>query len=98
MTSAKKPHQAAWMIRALKEYQDSLISLEALISNIEHSLEIIQDQDLKDSIFDALLALEEIYAHTRIGDFDFEKHGRHVVDRAVREILMKVERYSSDSG
>ena len=79
------------LINALKGYQEGAISLGELVSRVELSRGQSSDQMLTDYVFDALVALEEIYARTQIGDFDFEKHGRNVVDRTVCELLTKIE-------
>jgi hypothetical protein len=88
-----KRHQLSLMRGALEDYRDNLMSLGTLIQKIEGILEIIQDQSFKDGVFDSLLALEEVYARTRIGEFDFENDGKPVVDRAVEQILSKTECY-----
>ncbi|MEO9188576.1 MAG: hypothetical protein ABI224_01030 [Acetobacteraceae bacterium] len=45
--------------------------------------------------FDDLLALDEVHARTRIGDFDFAKYGKPVVDSAVHAIINKTHAYST---
>ena len=90
-----KTQQASLMQGALRDYQDGLMSLGTLVQKIEGIVEIIQDQHFKDSIFDSIIALEEVYARTRIGDFDFDKDGRLVVDRAVQHILSTVVTYTA---
>lgn len=83
--------QGVAIINALEKYEEREISLRELVSNIENALDRSSDQDLKDGIFDHLVALEEVYAHTRMGGFDFEKDGRSVVDRAIREIRRTID-------
>jgi len=95
MTEKRRIDQAAQMVQIIKKYQEGATSLRELVSNVELSLATISDQGLKDGVFDSLVALEEVYARTQIGEFDFEKDGRSVVDRAVRDILSKIGRVSS---
>jgi hypothetical protein len=90
-----KAHQLELLSGAARDYQDGLMSLGILIQKIEGVLEVLNDRTLKDQLFSALLALEEVYARTRIGDFDYNKYGKAVVDRAVDEIISKTESYSA---
>lgn len=83
------------MSGAARDYQDGLISLGVLIQKIEGILEMLGDRTLKDEIFGEFLALEEVYARTRAGDFDFERDGKHVVDRAAKDLISKLEYYSA---
>lgn len=89
-----KPHQVGLMLGAAKDYQDGLMSLQTLIWKIEGLLNIIEDDALSDQLSGALFALEDVNAHTCMTDYDFEARGRSVVDRAVKEIIAKIEAYS----
>ena len=86
-----KKHQMGLLLGAVRDYQDGLMSLGMLINKVEGILELFQDMVVKDDFFDTLLALEEVYARVRTGDLDFERDGKPVVDRAIREMLIKVE-------
>jgi hypothetical protein len=90
MTRKGDTMKSVQMNKALKNYQGGKISLRELVAHIEHWLEVVSDQALRDSVLDCLVALEEVHARTQIGDFDFEKDGRSVVDRAVNEILSRI--------
>jgi len=90
-----KAHQINLIVGAAQDYQNGLMTLGVLIQKIEGILEILNDRGLKDELFDALLVLEEVYARTRIGEFDFEKDGKAFVERAVSEIIVKAESYST---
>ena len=91
MIRAYKIAQLKLMRSAFEDYQSGLMPLGDLAQRTEGILEVIQDQALRDSLFDDLLALEEVYARTQIGDFDFDKHGKPIVVRAIQGILVKIE-------
>lgn len=76
---------------SIAEYQCGVINLGVLIERIETVLDVIESQSLRKRLFDHFLALEEVFARTRVGDFDFEKYGRTVVENAIREIWNKTE-------
>lgn len=88
-----KNHQMGLLLGAVRDYQDGLVPLGMLVDKVEGILEILQDRAIKDNFFDALLALEEVYARMRTGNFDFEKDGRPVVDRALKEMLTRAEAF-----
>jgi hypothetical protein len=90
-----KPHQINLMIGAARDYQDGLMSLQTLIWKIEGLLSVIDDNALSRELSDALFALEEINAYTYTADYDFESEGKSIVDRAVKEIVARIETYSS---
>jgi len=48
---------------------------------------------IKDKVFNAMLALEEVHARLQDKGFDFEKNGRPVVDRALKEMLIQAETF-----
>jgi hypothetical protein len=85
-----KARQMNLMLGAAKDYQNGLISLGTLIEKIVGLLSILEDQALNDQLLNACLALEQIYADTCLGDFESEKNGRSVIERAVNEIIEKI--------
>ena len=91
MIRAHEITQLKLMRGAFEDYQSGLMPLGNLVRKTEGIPDIIQDQTLKDSLFDDLLALEEVHARMQIGDFDFDKHGRPVIIQAIQEILVKIE-------
>ena len=76
---------------ALEDYQRGLMLLGDLVGETYGILEMIQDQVLKDGLFSDFVALDEVHARVRIGDFDFERDGGPVVDRAVQTMLSKID-------
>ncbi len=88
-----KKHQMGLLLDAVRDYQDGLMPLGMLVDKVEGILGILQDRAIKDEFFDALLALEEIYARVQTGYFDFQTDGRPVIDRALKEMLTKGEAF-----
>ena len=88
-----KRHQMGLLLGSVRDYQDGLMPLGMLVDKIEGILDILQDRPVRDRFFHALLALEEVHARTQTGGFDFEKDGRPVVDRALKEMLTKAEAF-----
>jgi hypothetical protein len=89
-----KPYQIGLMRGAIKDYQDGLMPLDTLIAKIEGLLSVIDDKALWDDVFNDFLDLEQINASSYSPDYDFEKHGRQIVQQALGEILAKTESYS----
>lgn len=88
----RKSEESRKIIRnSIRDYQAGLIPLGELIDRIESLLDAVESQSLRKRLFDHFLALEEVFARTRVGDFDFEKYGRTVVENAIREIWNKTE-------
>lgn len=44
---------------------------------------------------DEIIALEEVYAMTVIGEFDFEKYGRSIVNSSLTQMSSKIAGYSA---
>lgn len=86
-------YQVCLLLGAIKDYQSGLMPLGMLVNKVEGILDVLQKESMRDKCFDALLALEEVYARMRTGSFDFEKDGRPVVDRAVQDMLIKAESF-----
>jgi hypothetical protein len=86
-------YQIGLITGAARDYQSSLMSLQALIHKIEGLLAVIEDTNLSRELEDALFALEYVNAHTFMADYDFEAEGKEAVDRAVNEIIAKTELY-----
>jgi hypothetical protein len=93
MTNVKKKHQLDLMTGALTDYQTGLMPLGVLIQKIEAILGVLEDDAFEANVFDSLLALEEVYARTQIGAFDFDKLGKAVVDEAVHNIAYQIALY-----
>lgn len=79
----RKTHQMSLLLEAARDYQDGSMPLSMLIDKLEGTLKIFEDRAIKDQFFDALLALEEVYARMQDKSFDFKRNGRSVVDRTV---------------
>ena len=92
-----KKHQMGLLLDAARDYQDGSMPLDILINKIEGVLNVIQDKAIKDQFFDALLAIEKVYARMQDKAFDFERDGRSVVDRTIDEMLPKVEAFLASS-
>lgn len=90
-------HQIGLIAGAAKDYQDGLMSLQTLIHRVEGILAILEGHPLEDKIANAMFSLEDVNAHTYMPGYDFEAGGKSVVDRAVQEIIVKVEPYLLDS-
>ena len=88
-----KKHQMGLLLGSVRDYQDGMMPLGMLVDKVEGILDILQDRAIRDELFDGLLALEEVYARVQTEDFDFEKDGRPVVDRALKELLTKGEAF-----
>lgn len=92
-----KKYQMGLLSGAVRDYQDGLIPLGMLVGKVEGILNIIQDEMMKDRLFNAMLALEEVYARLQYKGFDFEKDGRPIVDRALKETLTQAEAFLAPS-
>ena len=88
----RKSEESSKVVRnAILDYQAGLIPLGEFIDRIESLLDAAESQSLRKRLFDHFLALEEVFARTRVGDFDFERDGGTVVENAIREIWNKTE-------
>jgi len=92
-----KVHQLKLLSGIAADYLDGLVDLGHLIHQIEALLGIINDSNFRDVVFDDLFTLEQIYAATccveELGEFDFPKDGKPVVDAAARAIVNKANAY-----
>jgi len=92
-----RKHQMGLLLGTVRDYQNGLMPLGMLVGKVEGILDIVQDRAIKDNFFDVLLVLEEVYARIQNENFDFEKDGRPVVDRALKEMLTKTEAFLAPS-
>jgi len=92
-----RKHQMGLLLGTVRDYQNGLMPLGMLVDKVEGILDIVQDRAIKDNFFDVLLVLEEVYARIQNENFDFEKDGRPVVDRALKEMLTKTEAFLAPS-
>ena len=76
---------------AVRDYQSGLIPLGMLIDKTEGIFDTFQDRAIRDDFFDARLALEEVYARVQDGNFDFQRYGKPVIDRALKDLLTKAD-------
>jgi len=67
---------------AIHEFENGFVSLGSLISTMEAILPIVDDPSFGDAIFPQLVALEEVNARLGEGNFDFDRYGRPVIDKA----------------
>ena len=84
--------QANLILGAAGDYKAGTMSLSMLIHKIEGIAKVMDDPSFHEALLDHILALEEVYALTRTGDIDFERHGRPVVDAAVAGIAVEAKR------
>lgn len=84
--------QANVILRAVGDYNAGIMSLNILIRNVVSVSKVMDDPLFHEALLDHILALEEIYALSRIGDVDFERHGRPVIDAAVAGIAAETKR------
>ena len=90
-------YQMGLLLGAIRDYQDGVMPLGMLVDKVEGILNVIQDKMIKDSFFNTLLALEEVYARLQDKSFEFEKDGMPVVDRALKEMLTKAKTFLTPS-
>lgn len=90
-----KSHQMKLISGIAEDYLDGSVTLMVLIQKIEGLLDVMADRDFRAVVFDDLLALDEVYARTCIGDFDFAKEGKPIVESAVRAIMSKTRTLDS---
>lgn len=82
--------QVVLLDRVTEDYLSGLVGLGPFIGKVEALLAVIDDKEFGDTIFEDLLALEEVHAVSRTNDgFDFEGLGKPIVERAARSILDK---------
>ena len=93
-----KAYQLSLMRGAIEDYQNGLMALDVLVSKIEGLLSVIDDRALWDKVFDAFFDLEQVSASSCVAGYDYEKYGRPVVERAIKEIIAKIEPYLSQPG
>ena len=72
------------------------MSPSMLIHKVEGLAEAMDDPAFHEALLDHILALEEVYALSRTGDIDFERHGKPVVDAAVNGIAAGAKRFLDD--
>jgi hypothetical protein len=82
--------------KSLQDYRAGLRSLGELIRSLDGVMALVEEAALKDSVFNAQIALEEVYARTLGGDLDFERDGRPVVERAVDQISSVLDAHLSE--
>ena len=77
-----------------ENYLSGLSGLGPFIGKVEALLAVIGDKEFGDTIFEDLLALEEVHAVSRTSDgFDFQGVGKPIVEHAARSILDKTRAY-----
>ena len=86
-----KKRQIGLLLDAVRDYQDGLIPLGVLVDKVEGILDTFHDRSIRDDFFDVRLALEEVYARVQSEDFDFQKYGKPVIDRALKEMQIKAD-------
>ena len=86
-----KKRQIGLLLDAVRDYQDGLIPLGVLVDKVEDILDTFHDRSIRDNFFDVRLALEEVYARVQSEDFDFQKYGKPVIDRALKEMQIKAD-------
>jgi hypothetical protein len=86
-----KTYHIGLMVTAIQNYLKGTVTLGGLLHEIEEITDIVDEELFKDLIFDEFVDLHEIYAYTAIGNFDFDRRGRHVVDQALVSILDKLK-------
>lgn len=85
--------QANLILGAAGDYKAGTMSLSMLIHKVEGIAKVMDDPSFHEALLDHILALEEVYALSRTGDIDFERHGRSVVDAAVTGIAAEANRF-----
>ena len=66
-----KKCQIDLLVSAVRDYQSGRMPLGVLVGKVEGILDTFQDRETRDDLFDARLALEEVYARMQNEDFDF---------------------------
>jgi hypothetical protein len=85
--------QANLILTAAGDYKVGTMSLSMLIHKVEGIAKVIDDHSFYKALLDHILALEEVYALSRTGDIDFERHGKPVIDAAVAGIATETKRF-----
>ena len=85
--------QVRLILGAADDYKAGTMSLSMLIHKVESIAKAIGDPSFHKALLDHILALEEVYALSRTGDIDFERHGRPVVDAAADGISAEAKRF-----
>jgi hypothetical protein len=85
--------QANLILAAVGDYQTGTMLLSMLIHKVEGIAKVMDDPSFHEALLDHVLALEEVYALSRTGDIDFERHGRPAVDAAVAGIAVETKRF-----
>jgi hypothetical protein len=85
--------QANLILGAANDYNAGTMPLSMLIHKVEGIAKVMDDPSFHEALLDHILALEEVYALSRTGDIDFERHGRPVVDAAVAGIAAETQRF-----
>jgi hypothetical protein len=78
---------------AIADYNEEIITLGLLLQKCNGLICVIDDPVLDDQNYDALAALEEIYAITVSEPFDFDLHGKAIVDEALGQVSGVLESY-----
>lgn len=91
MSVMGKKCQRDLLLDAIRGYQDGLMPLGVLVDKVEGIMDTFQGGAIRDNFFDARLALEEVYARMQSENFDFQRYGKPVVDRALKEMLTKAD-------
>ncbi len=85
--------QANLILGAAGDYKAGTMSLSMLIHKVEGIAKVMDDPSFHEALLDHILALEEVYALSRTGNIDFERHGRPVIDAAVAGIAAEAKRF-----
>ncbi len=85
--------QVRLILGAADDYKTGAMSLSMLIHKVEGIAKAMDAPTFHEALLDHILALEEVYALSRTGDIDFERHGRPVVDAAVAGIAVEAKRF-----
>ena len=88
--------QARLILGAADDYKAGTMSLSMLIHKVEGIAKAMGDSLFHEALLDHILALEEVYALSRTGDIDFERHGRPVIDAAVAGITAETKRFLAE--
>lgn len=88
--------QANLILGAANNYKTGAMSLGMLIHKIEGIAKVMSDPSLHKALLDHILSLEEVYALSRTGDIDFERHGRPVIDAALTGITAEIKQFLNE--
>lgn len=74
------------LIQSIDSFEDREISLGDLVSAVETVRGSLEDEVVRNAMFEDLLALEEVNAFLTEPDFDFAKYGKAVLKNAVASL------------